>query len=480
MSIVMNYEAMFGSESELITDKLMPEILPVTIRESVIREACRKAQKQKQWLLLFVVGTKPCFYKFWGSMVAADKHDLPYLVINAGQHYDSILTHGMKEFGYEDKIAVNLSIRGDLAQKAGELIFKMSWLSRYLKKNFPDVTAAPVVLGDTILTTTVPMAWMFSAQEKPIHNEAGLRSMYPPVVKDISRSLSIETFIHRQMNEPWKLLTLEPFPEQYDTFTASAGCQYLFAPLEINKQHLLREGHHEENIFVIGGVVMDALELKMKEKPSKSIFSIYPALKSGKWIRIDVHRKENLTRRRLQNIVGTIEGLVKMKYNVNFVEMNASRIALEQFNLKKDLLKLKKYKNFLYTPIWQEYSHVIEFYQSPHCLVCLTDSGGLQEELNMIGKPCLTLRFNTDRPETVFAGKGNILIPPVDKGFMVKTVDYVCTNTKLLSQMAHPVPLYGTKVGNTFIETLVTLMKNKKKKKLFTWAQERLGFWEEE
>ena len=122
MSIVMNYEAMFGSESELITDKLMPEILPVTIRESVIREACRKAQKQKQWLLLFVVGTKPCFYKFWGSMVAADKHDLPYLVINAGQHYDSILTHGMKEFGYEDKIAVNLSIRGDLAQKAGELI----------------------------------------------------------------------------------------------------------------------------------------------------------------------------------------------------------------------------------------------------------------------------------------------------------------------------------------------------------------------
>ncbi|MCS7232100.1 MAG: hypothetical protein RMJ67_08185, partial [Elusimicrobiota bacterium] len=67
MPIVMNYEAMFGSESDLITDKLLPEILPVTIKESVIKNACEKAKKEKKWLLIFVLGTKPCFYKFWGS-----------------------------------------------------------------------------------------------------------------------------------------------------------------------------------------------------------------------------------------------------------------------------------------------------------------------------------------------------------------------------------------------------------------------------
>jgi UDP-N-acetylglucosamine 2-epimerase len=477
MPIVMNYEAMFGSESELITDKLMPEILPVTIRESVIKSVCEKAKKEKKWVLIFVVGTKPCFYKFWGSIVAAEKYDIPYFIVNAGQHYESILTYGIKEFNYEDKIAVNLSIRGDLAQKAGEIIFKMSWLARYITKHWPKVMAVPVVLGDTILTNTVPMAWMFSVQKKCIHNEAGLRSMYPLVVKEINKGLSIEKFIERQFYGEWKLLTIEPFPEQYDTYTASAGCEYLFAPLEINKKHLLREGYNEENIFVIGGTVVDALELKMKEKPKKSIFSIYPQLGKNKWIRIDIHRKENLTKRRLQNIVGAITELVKKKYHINFVEMNATKIALEQWGLLKDLLKLRKYKNFLYTPIWQEYSNVIEFYRSKNCLLGLTDSGGLQEELNMIGKPCLTLRFNTDRPETIFEGKGNLLVPPISKEFIVKIVEYVCKNEKIYKQMSEPKKLYGEKVGEKFIQVILTLMK--RKHKLFTWAQERLDFWKE-
>jgi len=479
MPIVMNYEAMFGSETDLITDTLMPDILPVTIRESVIARACQKAQKQKRWLLLFIVGTKPCFYKFWGSMVAADKQDIPYLVVNAGQHYDAILTHGVKEFGYEDKIAINLSIRGDLAQKAGELIFKMSWLARYLKKHYPDVTAVPVVLGDTILTTTVPMAWMFSISEKAIHNEAGLRSMYPAVMEDLRKHIPVATFIQKQFDDRWKLLTNEPFPEQYDTYTASAGCEYLFTPLGINKQHLVREGYPEENIFTIGGVVMDALELKMKERTAKSIFSLYPELRASSWIRVDVHRKENLTRRRLTNIVGAITGLVKKKYKVNLIEMNAWKIALEEHNLTKDIMKLKKYKNFLYTPIWSEYAHVIEFLRSRNCSLCLTDSGGLQEELNMIGKPCLTLRFNTDRPETVYEGKGNVLIPPIDKDFIFSAIDYVHSNKKLMAQMSAPKPLYGRSAGKKFIETVLGLMKKKKRAKLFTWAQERLGFWQE-
>ena len=476
----MNYEAMFGSESELITDTLMPDILPVTIRESAINQACIKARKQKRWLLLFIVGTKPCFYKFWGSMAAADNYDLPYLVVNAGQHYDAILTHGVKEFNYESRIAVNLSIRGDLAQKAGEIIFKMSWLARYLKKHYPDVTAVPVVLGDTILTAAVPMGWMFAVNQKAIHTEAGLRSMYPAVMEELKNTITAGSFINKQFEGQWKLMTVEPFPEQYDTFTASAGCQYLFAPLDINKRHLLREGYPEENIFLIGGVVMDALELKMREKVSRSIFSLYPELKAGPWIRVDVHRKENLTRRRLSNIVGAITGLVKKKYKVNFVEMNAWKIALEEHGLTKDVLKLRRYRNFLYTPIWKEYSHVIEFLKSPNCSLCLTDSGGLQEELNMIGKPCLTLRFNTDRPETVYEGKGNILIPPVDKDFIVSAIDYVHSNERLLEQMRAPKPLYGRKAGSKFIETVMKLMKRKKHGKLFTWAQERLDLWQEQ
>lgn len=474
MPVVMNYEAMFGSESELITDRLIPDILPVTIRESVIKKACEKAKKEKKWLLIFVVGTKPCFYKFWGSIVAAEKYDIPYFIVNAGQHYESLLTYGIKEFDYENKIAVNLSIRGDLAQKAAEILLKMSWLARYLKKRWPDVICAPVVLGDTILTTTVPQAWMFTRIEKGIHLEAGLRSMYPEVITRLP-NITLEKFFQLQRSKAWQLLNIEPFPEQYDTYTASAGCEFLFAPLPINKQHLLREGYSPKNIFIIGGLVVDAMNLKLKEKPKESIFTIYPQLKDGQWIRIDIHRKENLTRQRLTNIIAAIKELVvKKKYKINFVEMNATKIALEEFNLYKELLSLRRYKNFLYTPIWKEYAQVMEFYKSKNCLIAVTDSGGLQEELNMLQKPCATIRFNTDRPETVIEGRGNFIIPPISKEFIVEAVDYLIKNLRLYDKIT---PLYGKNAGEKFIMTVLKLMKERRY--IFSWAQERLGFWKE-
>jgi len=474
MPIVMNYEAMFGSESNMIVDKLIPEILPVMMRESIIKKVCNEARKNKRWVLMFVVGTKPCFYKFYGSITAAEKYKIPFFIVNAGQHYEEILVYGIKEFNYEDKIAVNLCIRGDLSQKAAEILLKISWLARYLKKNYPDVVIAPVVLGDTILTSTVPQAWMFSIIQKGIHLEAGLRSMTPSVIKSIGK-VSLERFFSLQRNNDWILLTTEPFPEQYDTYTASAGCEFLFPPLEINKEHLIREGYDKNKVFTIGGVVVDALNLKLKEKPKKSIFSIYPQLSKGEWIRIDIHRKENLTRQRLSNIVFAIRDLViKKKYNVNFVEMSATKIALNEFGLYRYLFDLTKYKNFLYTPVWKEYANVIEFYKSKNCILALTDSGGLQEELNMLKKPCATIRFNTDRPETVFDGKGNFIIPPINKDFIINCVSFLIERKSLFS---HIKPLYGKNVGERFIKIVLQLMK---KNKMFSWAQEQLNFWKED
>lgn len=248
MSIVMNYEAMFGSESSMIVDKLIPEILPVMMRESIVNKTCDKARKTNQWVLMFVIGTKPCFYKFYGSIVAAEKYKIPYFIINAGQHYDEVLVHGIKEFNYEDKIAINLCIRGDLSQKAAEILLKISWIAKYLKKNWPQVTFAPIVLGDTILASTVPQAWMFSVVKKSIHLEAGLRSMTLKVIEKIGK-VSLEKYFSLQKNRNWVLLNSEPFPEQYDTYISSAGCEFLFPPLEINKKHLIREGYDDKKIF---------------------------------------------------------------------------------------------------------------------------------------------------------------------------------------------------------------------------------------
>ncbi len=477
-----NYELMFGPNHHGLVKShaMLPDIMPMSLQQASIAKMAEKAKRTRQWLLLFVIGTKPCFYKFWGSIQAAAEARVPYLVIDSGQHYDSLLTHGTKEFGYKDDIAVRLNIRGDLAQKAGELHFKIGWLGKYFSKKWPGLPVAPVVLGDTIMTSIVPSAWLFTRNEKAIQNEAGLRSMAPEVLSRLAKdpSISLDRFFSEQRTGPWQRLTNEPFPEQYDTFTSAAACQYLFAPTETNRAHLLQEGYDHDQIHVIGGVVVDALELKIRQKPSRSIFQEYPALCRGKWLRVDIHRKENLTPRRFRAIIGALRLLVRKGYHVNFVEMNATRTALEHYGLKRDILQLKKHKNFLFTPIWKEYSQVIEFYKSPSLLAALTDSGGLQEELNMLRKPCLTARFNTDRPETVRQGRGNVIVPPISAEFMSKAVDHAVTNQRLYESLQNAKPLYSTRVGEKFIGHLLRLMKQKRP--LYLWAHERLGFWREQ
>src|SRR3989338_2636129 len=471
------YESMFGTETPTYAEHFMPSILPLTLNKPLINDVMERAKKERKWVLAFIIGTKPCFYKFYGSIVAADKAKIPYMVINSNQHYDDILTHGIKEFNFQDKIASNLSIRGDLAQKSAELMLKVSWLAKHLRKNWPNVTVIPVVLGDTIMTSIVPAAWMFSRNEKAIQNEAGLRSMTPEVMKRYDK-VDIETFIDQQFYGKWILMRNEPFPEQWDTYTSAAGSQYLFAPVQLNKEHLLREGYPEESIWVIGGVVVDALELKRKIKPEKSIFSIYPQLEKNNWIRVDIHRRENLTPRRFRSIIGAIKDLVKKGYNINFIEMSATRMALDFYGLRKDLDKLKKHRNFLYTSVLPDYGHVVEFFESDKCIAALTDSGGVQEELNLIGKTCLTCRLTTDRPETVFDAKSNIIVPPASKDLIVKIVKHITINDNLRKTMESSKSLYGKNAGEKLISRVSHLMKNDNKP--FKWAHDTLKLWRDD
>ena len=475
MKIGDAYESVFGAEKPTEPEHFMPNILPLTLNKELIKNVMEKAKKEKKWVLAFVIGTKPCFYKFYGSVVAANKANLPNFIINSNQHYDSLLTEGLTEFNMQDKVASNLAIRGDLAQKSAELFIKIRFIAKYLKRIWPEVTVVPVVLGDTILTSIVPPAWTFSRNEKAIQIESGLRSMAPEVVKRYNK-VDTETFIDHQFYGKWLLLRNEPFPEQWDTFTSAAGSEFLFAPVELNKQHLIREGHPRENIWVTGGVVVDALEAKRKEKPTKSIFEVYPQLENGEWLRIDIHRRGNLTPTRFKAIIGAIETLVKKGHKVNFIEMSATKMALDAYKLRDKVKKLQRNKNFLFTKVWPEYANVIEFFESKNCFAVLTDSGGVQEEMNLIGKPCLTCRFNTDRPETVNESKSNILIPPVNKEFITQTVGYIFKNQSLQKQMSSAKNIYGKNAGNKIMGITSKLMKNNKP---FKWAHEALGLWRE-
>ncbi|MHA1731268.1 MAG: UDP-N-acetylglucosamine 2-epimerase [Promethearchaeota archaeon] len=269
----------------------------------------------------------------------------------------------------------------------------------------------------------------------------------------------------------------EPYPEQWDTFTSAAGSEFLFPPLEINKNHLLREGYSPHKIWTVGGVVTDAFDLKLQEKPSRSIFEQYPVLEKDQWIRMDIHRKGNLTPRRFRSIIRAVKTLVEEGYHINLIEMNATKFALEQYNLMGVIESLKKYPNFLYTPIWLEYSNVIEFFKSPSSYLVITDSGGVQEELNLLQKPLLTCRFNTDRPETILNG-GNILAPPITPEFLTEEVKFVYNNDDLLKYMRSAPPLYGHQSGKKIVSILDELME--KNVPQFNWTHSELNLFHDD
>jgi UDP-N-acetylglucosamine 2-epimerase (non-hydrolysing) len=315
---------------------------------------------------------------------------------------------------------------------------------------FPNVRVLPIVHGDTLVAGIAPLAWAFGLGQKVAQNEAGLRSMAPIAIKDLRVNSEpshqdIESFADHQFNGKWFLAREEPYPEQIDTWICSAGTQYFFAPTELNKKNLIREGYPEDSIHVVGNSIVDAINLKRREKPHQSIFDLYPRTEIGDWIRVDIHRRENLTKVRFSAIINGMTDLVKLGYKVLFIKLNATQHALDAYGLGTKVDKLADLypDSFVQTPLWKEYGHVIEFLDSGHCWAELTDSGSMQEELmyfpNVLS---LTVRLNTDRPETIFQAKGNILVPPINHVWIIQFVK-AARSERLGALLKNKRPMYG-------------------------------------
>jgi len=458
--------------------KISVNWLPIKINEKILNKAYSNAAKASKKVLVLVIATKPCFYKEWSLMYECNKRNIPFIVLNTGQHFDNLLGYGIKEFNFEEYLAVDFQIRGDLSQKSSEMFVKTRWLAAELKKKYPNVESWIYVNGDTISCAIIPSAWLFSTNYKSVQGEAGLRGMSPESFRKLKEKLKFEQLVEQQFNGAWFIDRSEPFPEQWDTFVASAGCQYHFAPIALNKENLVREGYKEERIFVTGNTVVDAVNLKKREKSANSIFAQYPKLEKGEWLRVDIHRRDNLTEHRFKSIINGLLDLVRNGNKVVFVELTASKLALEHYKIRDKLIHLSNTnKNFLFTQLWKEYSQVIEFLESKHCWAIYTDSGSMQEEMNELGKPCLTARFNTDRPETVFEAKSNLLIPPFTSNFVSDNISKVYHEQNLRKKMSKAKKIYGKNVARKTIDILEKLWKNNVS--LFTSSHEDLGLWKE-
>jgi UDP-N-acetylglucosamine 2-epimerase len=464
-------------------------LLPIKVNNPIISDTFKKAIEKDSKVLVVVTGTKPDFYKQAPLVREAVIRDLPMFVIDTGQHYDEILGFGIKEFSIENLVACNLQIRGDLMQKASDLLLKFGTFGRMCKRAFPNISLLPVVHGDTLVAGITPLSWAFGLGQKVAQNEAGLRSMAPITIKDLRinfepSAADVESFAESQFSGKWFLAREEPYPEQIDTWICSAGTKYFFAPTQLNKENLIREGYPEDSIYVVGNSVVDAIGLKRIEKSSKSVFDIYPKLESGNWLRVDIHRRENLTKVRFSAIIEGITKLVRLGYKVLFVKLNATQHAIEAYGFDEQLNKLATLysDNFIQTPLWKEYGHVVEFLDSSHCWAELTDSGSMQEELlyfpNVLS---LTVRLNTDRPETVFESKSNILVPPINAAWITKFVK-TAMSERLGAVLKKKKQIYG-QPGHVSKDILTIINKhlneNGSDGSLYPWLHQRLKLWQE-
>jgi UDP-N-acetylglucosamine 2-epimerase (non-hydrolysing) len=161
------------------------------------------------------------------------------------------------------------------------------------------------------------------------------------------------------------------------------------------------------------------------------------------------------------------EKLVKEGYLVVFISLLGTEAAIDRFEFRERVDKLReKYPNFVYTHAWAYHRDMIAGMLKASVVV--TDSGGMQEETNIIKTPCVTLRFGSDRGESFIAGS-NIPAPPISSNLVVEIIKGAINNNQMCTGN-----IYGKNVSHK-IATQV-LKRVDEINGLYMTEEKRLGF----
>ena len=184
-----------------------------------------------------------------------------------------------------------------------------------------------------------------------------------------------------------------PYPEEFNRQAVSIISKYNFAPTELSKENLLREGKEESTVYVTGNTAIDALKTTVRDDYS------HPELdwaKDSRLIMITAHRRENLGEP-MHNMFRAIRRVMDEHPDVKAIypiHMNpVVRAAAEKVLGDCDRIRIIE-------PL-----EVLDFHNFlARSYLILTDSGGIQEEAPSLGKPVLVMRDTTERPEGIKAG----------------------------------------------------------------------------
>ncbi len=308
--------------------------------------------------ICIVLGTRPEIIKMSPVIRACRRRKLGFFIIHTGQHYSPELDGVFFKELKLPKPKYNLHAgSGTHGEQVGRML---TGLEKVFEKEKPDVV---LVEGDT--NSVFAGAFVAKRLGIPVgHVEAGLRSYD------------------------------ERMPEETNRILTDHMSRFLFVPTAHAKNILLRENIPPSMIFVTGNTVVDAVRENLKLAERRAPLRGKP--RNGEYFLATFHRAENVDDRK--NLKGIIEGLklVSQRFKspvvVSLHPRTRNRLRHFHIQVPREL--------GIFRPVG--YLDFLDL--MGHARLILTDSGGMQEEACVLHVPCVTLRENTERPETLSVG----------------------------------------------------------------------------
>ncbi|MBR1486571.1 MAG: UDP-N-acetylglucosamine 2-epimerase (non-hydrolyzing) [Synergistaceae bacterium] len=314
--------------------------------------------------IVCVAGTRPEAIKMAPVILELRKNpDFHVTTLATGQHTD-MLRQAFKDFGIVPDVDLNIMKQNQTLDYITSSV--LQGVGKFLDDNRQDLI---LVHGDTSTTFAAALAGFY--RHIPVgHVEAGLRS----------HNLAL------------------PFPEEANRILTDGITNLFFAPTEGDAENLRKEGKNE-NIFITGNTVIDALYyiLEKREKENISQPEYLKNIKNRKIILMTAHRRESWGKT-LEEICMAVSDIIQAHSDVLFL------IPLHKNPIVRDVIK-NSLRDFNNNVIFTEPLNYPEFvYAMSKSFFILSDSGGVQEEASAINKPVLIMRTVSERPEAITHG----------------------------------------------------------------------------
>jgi len=329
-----------------------------------------------------IIGTRPSIVKFSPVIRELQKRKVDFVIIHTGQHY----SYNMDRQFFEDLDLPKPDYKNEAVKKTRLHGAQTAVMIMGIEEALLEVKPKIVIVGGDANSNLAGALAARKLRIQVAHMEAGLRS------------------------DDWTM------PEENNRVMIDHISEYLFAPTEDAKRNLIEDNVRGE-IFVTGNTIVDAVYQNQEIARKKSRILEELQLGSSEYFLITAHREENVDQKeRLSDILESVKRLGdEYKLPLIFPIHPRTKNRLKEFQLENNIHSIPEIQ--VIEPLG--YLDFLQLLASARLV--LTDSGGVQEESCILGVPCVTLRENTERPETVNVGAN--LIAGTDPQVVLKKAD---------------------------------------------------------